>query len=439
MNHKPVFFGEAMQRAVQALQTSGVPIEKALVIRDIYGRVRIALDYDQGTVHGFEESLNEGLSNLGVYQGGSTKPVLFHEDFLNFDDIFNDSGVLSANLPGTNFSFRLLDRQIIGQDWLRPTLNDKCKIPRLVFYGFKGGVGRSTAMVMLAYALAQKGKRVLLLDLDLESPGLSGLLLPPERLADFGLVDWFVEDAVGQGDLVKPRMIVSSPLAQDLAGDIRIGAAMGSTSKEQYLAKLSRVYADTNHEGQQELFAHRVLRLVRDLEALENPDVVLIDSRAGLHDLAAISLVGLASRAFLFATDSAQSWQGYDLLFSHWRAFPQTLKAIRNQLAMVYALFPENDQANRAKLFLEHAYNLYVSNLYEEIPPGDTSNDEVFNYALTDEDAPHKPVHIRWNPRFQEFDPLLLTQGIVTEEDIRLTFGPFIDRVMEELPGEDDE
>ncbi|MBI5592256.1 MAG: AAA family ATPase [Deltaproteobacteria bacterium] len=78
-------------------------------------------------------------------------------------------------------------------------------MPRIVFFGLKGGVGRSTAMAMLAYDLARTGKRVLLIDFDLESPGLSGLLLPPDRFADFGMVDWFIEDAVGQGDAVFDR------------------------------------------------------------------------------------------------------------------------------------------------------------------------------------------------------------------------------------------
>ncbi len=56
--------------------------------------------------------------------------------------------------------------------------------PRLVFHGIKGGVGRSTAIAMLAYHLAKKGKNVLLIDFDLESPGLSGLMLPPDLMVE---------------------------------------------------------------------------------------------------------------------------------------------------------------------------------------------------------------------------------------------------------------
>ncbi|HEY1693162.1 MAG TPA: AAA family ATPase [Polyangiaceae bacterium] len=43
--------------------------------------------------------------------------------------------------------------------------------PRVTFFGIKGGVGRSTAPVALAKRLAEKGRRVLVVDLDMESPG----------------------------------------------------------------------------------------------------------------------------------------------------------------------------------------------------------------------------------------------------------------------------
>ena len=40
------------------------------------------------------------------------------------------------------------------------------------FYSFKGGVGRSMAMAGVAYLLAERGLRVLVIDFDLEAPGL---------------------------------------------------------------------------------------------------------------------------------------------------------------------------------------------------------------------------------------------------------------------------
>ena len=40
------------------------------------------------------------------------------------------------------------------------------------FYSFKGGVGRTMALVNVAVELANTGRRVLVVDFDLEAPGL---------------------------------------------------------------------------------------------------------------------------------------------------------------------------------------------------------------------------------------------------------------------------
>ena len=47
---------------------------------------------------------------------------------------------------------------------------------------------------------------MLVVDLDLESPGVSSAALAAADPPDFGVVDWFVEDLVEQGDRVIERM-----------------------------------------------------------------------------------------------------------------------------------------------------------------------------------------------------------------------------------------
>jgi len=43
----------------------------------------------------------------------------------------------------------------------------------VTFYSFKGGVGRSTALAFVANILATRGLKVVMIDFDLEAPGLS--------------------------------------------------------------------------------------------------------------------------------------------------------------------------------------------------------------------------------------------------------------------------
>src|ERR1039457_206803 len=52
------------------------------------------------------------------------------------------------------------------------------------FYSYKGGVGRSLAVMNVAYTLAGGGRHVLIVDMDLEAPGISGFLQRSNELAE---------------------------------------------------------------------------------------------------------------------------------------------------------------------------------------------------------------------------------------------------------------
>ena len=63
------------------------------------------------------------------------------------------------------------------------------------FYSFKGGVGRSMALANAAVELAKRGRRVLVVDFDLEAPGLDtfDVLRPPPGKAVPGIIDFVRE------------------------------------------------------------------------------------------------------------------------------------------------------------------------------------------------------------------------------------------------------
>lgn len=429
MTTDTVFFSQAFQKAAEILSAVQLPqnLERPLLIRDIFGRISIALNAKKSDHPSIIAEYEKRIGALGRF--ASPQAVLCTEDLFEPDVFFKDPSISEVTVPGTDLSVRLLDRQVTGQDWLLPPVSQESPCPRLVFFGLKGGVGRSTALAVLAYELAKLGKRVLLIDLDLESPGLSGLLLPPSRLASFGVVDWLVEDAIGQGAAVIEQIVSVSPLSDNLRQDIRVVATIGRGDVF-YLDKLARAYADISEGGHLRRFSERVRRLVSSLEEREKPDVLLIDSRAGLHDLAALSIVGLATTAFLFATDSAQSWQGYHSLFHHWQSRPQVVRAVRERLKMVNALFPETDQVVRARAFLERSHSLFTETLYDEIPSGGIADSDLFNFDMENSDAPHYPLRVKWNGRFQEFDPLQIPRGLFTPDEIRAAYGEFVDAVV---------
>ncbi|WP_423598828.1 KGGVGR-motif variant AAA ATPase [Roseateles sp. MS654] len=256
-------------RCLQSLDVSGHP--KPRLIRDVFGRLRFAINTEAAVYPDTAlRILKETQTKLGAF--ATSDEILTRDSFTFPDKVFNDADWhrtrvdLGYDDDGENLGeivIDLLDRQITGQDWLRPAQerSQTRRAHRFVFFGLKGGVGRSTALCMTAWGLARAGKRVLLIDLDLESPGLSSLVLPQERMADFGVIDWLVEDAVGQGNAILPRMVAASPLGESTVDAVRVASAIGNGEID-YIAKLARAYADVpTAEGPKRL-GQRLKRLI---------------------------------------------------------------------------------------------------------------------------------------------------------------------------------
>ena len=81
------------------------------------------------------------------------------------------------------------------------------------FYSFKGGVGRTMALVNATVALAKRGRRVLVVDFDLEAPGLDtfDLFRSPKPVP--GVIDWCFRH---QLLLPRPYLLLTKPLRLDI-------------------------------------------------------------------------------------------------------------------------------------------------------------------------------------------------------------------------------
>lgn len=416
MEKSTVRFDEALELAVEFVRRERELLGDVVIVRDLAGRPRI--------VHAskLEPTPRSELARrlhdeLGAYSPGERALLTPSSELLAAAEILD-----SPDLRFVDEGLRVLERQLMTGDWMRGALPDEPpQVQRAAFFGVKGGVGRSTALVVLARHLAERDLKVLVLDLDLESPGVSATLLPADQRPAFGVVDWFVETNVGQGDESLLReMVASSPLAAGTGGAIRVVPAGGSQAS--YLAKLSRAYGELGGAGS---FAERVARLVDELERLEQPDVVLLDCRTGIHDLAATAVTRLGALSFLFAIDTSQTWFSYELLFRAWRDEPTKAASFRNNLQIVAALVPETGREEYVERLRERAFDLFVDHLYEEETP-ETGERDLFTFGLDDKEAPHRPIPIYWGREFQEFDPVVAPRA-VTPEQIRAAYGPFLD------------
>ena len=383
-------FDSIVGRVINLLQAPGAlttDIQGLYLVRDLFGKVRLSISHDIAK----NEAAWSDLKRLAVdlHQALGVHSYAPDDALLLVDEDLLTALTDSAReiQPGVYW----VDRLVTGSSWwtVRPRNNAR-GAHRFALYSVKGGVGRTTTAAVLAWHLAHRGERVLVIDLDLESPGLSTAMLDARERPEFGVTDWFVEDLVGQGDRVVEEMTASPAWALDFEGDVHVAPAHGRQPGE-YLAKLGRVYMDTPDP-----WATRLERLLQCLEDRCEPTVVLLESRSGLHDIAAATVTDVNAHVLLFATGSASTWEDYEILFRHWHDHGLAAP-IRGNLSIVSALTPEIDTDHYLEGFRERSWSLYQEFLYDELRADDDPTADRFAFDLKDERAPHDPLPILWN------------------------------------------
>ncbi|CAM5704960.1 KGGVGR-motif variant AAA ATPase [Streptomyces hirsutus] len=315
-----------------------------------------------------------------------------------------------------------LERTVVGTDWLQQgdhgddstsgtpvSRRDR----RVALYGFKGGVGRSTATAVLARHLADLGRCVLVVDLDLESPGVSNLLSDEAGRPRHGIVDHLVEAAVGNADTLE-LVSRASLLNYQSNGEVFLAPAVGLPLEGQpytYLSKLNRIYTDlpaTRDDPTPRPFAVRLEQAIAACEdqverRARRPDHVLLDSRAGIHDIAAVTLTRLSGLALLFAVDNPSTWEGYRMLLSEWQRRPDRARELRERIRMVGAMFHSAGDTERLGVLRKNAYDLFVDTLYN-LPDEDEPEPFYSPYGQVD-DAPYAAIPILFGNDLVGLDP----------------------------------
>jgi len=398
---------------LQYLACCTAPFNSLLLVRDWQGRIHIGVpgskNFDK-----LPDLSRQALRDARKALSDSASVLLFEPDgFVYSDELFDADALWGSSdkvlwdelgpLP-----VYWIERQAREKIWSQSPPETVAPHPlRLVFFGIKGGVGRSSALLASAYHFLAQGKKVLVLDADFESPGVSATLLADELRPDFGLLDWFALDAL-RPDLaheliLSKRVIERSGLDQKIssAGTVWVAPSFGRLTQD-YVGKLGRLYQDVAEQG----YVQRFRRLLTNLERELQPDVVLLDSRAGVDDTAAVALTQLDAHGLLFATHGRATWAAYGHLFTHWQNFAH-LRAggedFRSRLHMISALTPVDAAYDR--LFSDASYSLFLDHLYESLTENQMEG-EGFNYAADDPDAPHRPWRVRWDEVLRQFDPI---------------------------------
>lgn len=155
----------------------------------------------------------------------------------------------------------------------------------VAFYSYKGGVGRTLALTNVAYSLAERGKRIVLLDMDLEAPSLHDV---PEfalkREEKKGLIE-YASSYRRTGKLPALRSYIHKCRRSPGSGELWLMPAgrMGSDYQQQ-LGDLS--WRRLHPKQGTKPFVDGLRQAIT--EAIK-PHYVLIDARTGLSDIGGLS------------------------------------------------------------------------------------------------------------------------------------------------------
>jgi cellulose biosynthesis protein BcsQ len=200
----------------------------------------------------------------------------------------------------------------------------------VTFYSFKGGVGRTMTLVNVGVALAARGRRVLLVDFDLEAPGIPTFELFSAATETAGVVD-YVSEYISSG--VAPdvkQFITAAPVWSDGKG----GGVWLMPAGRQAPSYASRLHAI----DWQDLYEKRDGFLMFEDMKAQWKDVVsggfhyvLIDSRTGHTDVGGICTRQLPDAVVIMFFPNEQNLQGLTRVVNDIRMEKETTrqKAIR--------------------------------------------------------------------------------------------------------------
>jgi hypothetical protein len=400
-----IHLDEAKQTAFEHLKRyveEETEIDRALLAADLFGKLRVVLWALPAIVEKFQAKLRVDLeSACGQWWTGE---VLNASEAVESDRALWEGAWNTARAHRDLERLRILERHRTRTAWFVDVsdplwdTSEKDAPPIVVFYSFKGGLGRSTALASFAIQRARQGERVAVVDFDLDAPGVGILLAADEQgmASPWGTVDYLLERAQGP----VPLSDYHHPCRR-IAGHGEIVVIPSGHIDVQYPEKLARV--DFEQTPTEE--TSPVLRLLHDIRAEVKPIGILLDARTGLAEPTGHLLSGLAHLHVLFGTTSEQSWRGLNVIIDR-MGRQRVLDGKRQaECLLVQALVPASVESGRraTEAFAERARQEFTE-LYYAVEPEDPSDERFWDVRdLESGDAPHVPVSITYRESLAHF------------------------------------
>ena len=417
----PLAFSDVISRLLQAA-TSDAMLARATrlaVVRDRKGIVRLVADLDQTTALE-RNTLEVALTGaLGAWyagpvlrtDGGPSAKRLAMEVLTRAKDQWPENWPRAVVDPvrGTSTAVDLsrwgaVQRVLSKETWLaKQQITSPWPLreqtPTIVsFYSYKGGVGRSTLVAIVAAILARTGDRVVIVDLDLEAPGQQTLFdVQPSR----GVLDYVVEHiALGSSELGELVTDVTGQVP-NAKGTVHLAAA--GTVDWSYVEKIARLdFSGHTQEGRESPVHEALTSLLKQVKSTLKPDWILLDARTGIHDLGGLAMHAFAHIDVLLGRDGRQGREGLRLCLQALarRRSPEDILTL-----LVHALAPaplDDPQISRPiqLAFRREAYELFRETVYATL-------DDASLPSTEDSGAPHAPYPVPLDPTLGRLETIL--------------------------------
>jgi Mrp family chromosome partitioning ATPase len=362
-------------------------------------------------------------------------------------DLCQRAWEIGERLPNTGDHLRYVDRHRSRTSWFMPlrppspgagTAQPR-PAPVVAFYSYKGGMGRTTAAAGYAIQQARSGRRVAAVDLDLDAPGL-GRLLSMERDGasnPWGTVDFLVEYR-HEYELKEYRHVCNR---SELVGEQPVDVFPVGRIDEAYLRKLAKIDLDIRED--EPLQEHPVGLLLARIRADLQPDLIVVDCRAGLSPISGFMLSPLADVHVVFSTASDQALDGLTRVVHRLGADRLQAGLPQAECVLVQAMLPGSatggEEARRRfdprveDIFRDHYY--YRQSIGADI----TATDEAI-WTLDDINlpvAPHRALAIPYTERMADFRDLADILEVLAEAPYR-TLAERIGARLDALDGSDE-
>lgn len=390
---------EARKAAIESLcslMSKIDSIERAVLIDDLFGMLRVVVWIKEKDDQSVRNAIDEELRQVASpYWSGE---VFVASAGTDVDRIFYDRAWEEGRPIMSNEALRVADRYRSRGSWLNDLIEAPWNPgkdvdegpPILVFYSFKGGVGRSTALASFAIQRARAGERVAIIDFDLDAPGIGVLLAADENgtMANWGVIDYLLERPIldQQKAEIDLQDYYHVCRREKVTGSGEIFVIPAGRADSGYIGKLARIDFEQPFNSE---ISHPIILLLKQIKEELSPNWILLDSRAGLSDPAGLLLGGLAHMYVVFGTSSEQSWQGLRLVLHRLGAERIWEGKMQLYCLLVQGMVPENSELSKiSKSAFADRAKLEFSDQYLAPDPDDPDEDLIWYVRDMDEFMP---------------------------------------------------